>query len=158
LDNIATKNSAENFPIIDAKLVNISEIAPDFKLSFSEEQYIKLQKGLIPEAMEDKWFIYFENDWLYFHRSWTGRGIFRVEIIKEENGCESEKYTIKEFYVERDEVKNGDDKFDFDVLLQLILWGLLEIDVRNSFSEKYVDGTSGLMLTWALFGRLFISD
>jgi hypothetical protein len=30
--------------------------------------------------MEDKWFVYCKDDWLYFHRSWTGAGIFGVQF------------------------------------------------------------------------------
>jgi len=157
LENTATKESAKNTPIIKEKRVNISEIAPDTVISFSHEQYLKLQKGLIPKAMEDKWFIYFEEDCLYFHRSWTGLGIYRAEIIKENDAEEDKKYTIKEFYLETDEktYKDGDNKFDLDILLQLIFWGLLGIDTRNSFIEKYGSGTSGAMLIWSLFGRMF---
>ena len=40
----------------------------------------KLQEGLIPESMEDKWFVYFEDPFLYFHRSWTGTPVYRVEL------------------------------------------------------------------------------
>jgi hypothetical protein len=30
--------------------------------------------------MDDRWFIFFESDWLYFHRSWTGDCIFAVRL------------------------------------------------------------------------------
>ena len=30
--------------------------------------------------MDDKWFVFFENEWLYFHRSWTGACIFGVQL------------------------------------------------------------------------------
>jgi len=159
LDNVATKESVKNSPIVKEKRVIISEIASDTVISFSQEQYLKLQEGLIPKAMEDKWFIYFENDSLYFHRSWTGLGIYRAEIIKEDIG-EDKKYAIKEFYLETDEeiYKDGDNKFDLDILLQLIFCGLLGIDTRNSFIEKYGEGTSGTMLIWSLFGRMFFPE
>jgi len=32
--------------------------------------------GLVPEEIEDKWFIYWEDDTLFFHRSWTGNCIY----------------------------------------------------------------------------------
>lgn len=32
----------------------------------------RLKRGFVPVQMEHKWFIYFEGDWLRFHRSWTG--------------------------------------------------------------------------------------
>ena len=30
--------------------------------------------------MEDSWFIYLKDNWLYFHRSWTGYAIYAVEF------------------------------------------------------------------------------
>ena len=32
--------------------------------------------------MEDKWFIFMEDDCLHFHRSWTGGGIYKVFLLK----------------------------------------------------------------------------
>lgn len=37
-------------------------------------------RGLVPIEMEDKWFIYFLDGWLYFHRSWTGACIYAVRL------------------------------------------------------------------------------
>lgn len=45
------------------------------------EKDIKILKnGHKPEAMEDKWFWYVENNKLYVHRSWTGFCIYIVEL------------------------------------------------------------------------------
>jgi hypothetical protein len=35
--------------------------------------------------MDDGWFVFFEKDWLDFHRRWTGRSIFQVRF-KTQNG------------------------------------------------------------------------
>jgi len=150
----------KTYPIKNPKLINIAETTPGVALSFSEEQYLKLQKGLIPQKMEDKWYINFENDWLYFHRSWTGAEILRTEIIKENSESEGMKYSIKEFYAERDEGENsgGDDVFDLAVLTQLIYWGLLGIDIRDDFIQKYGSGPKNTMLVWSVFGRLFFPE
>jgi hypothetical protein len=43
-----------------------------FNRTFPEEEYQLLGLGLIPEVMEDKWFIYLDGDWLVVHRGWTG--------------------------------------------------------------------------------------
>ncbi|MGB6299866.1 MAG: hypothetical protein WBF90_27350 [Rivularia sp. (in: cyanobacteria)] len=47
---------------------------------FTKEEYEYLSWGLIPKRMEDKWFIYLEDNWLYFHRSWSGFCIFKVRL------------------------------------------------------------------------------
>ena len=36
--------------------------------SFDAAEWDALQQGVIPEEMEDKWFIYEEGGWLNFHR------------------------------------------------------------------------------------------
>lgn len=51
-----------------------------YERNFSEEELKLLSYGFIPEEMEDKWFIYMENNTLYFHRSWTGICIFKIEF------------------------------------------------------------------------------
>lgn len=50
----------------------------DWKLN--DEQIQLLKTGFKPESMEDEWFIYYEDNTLNFHRSWTGYCIFKVEI------------------------------------------------------------------------------
>ena len=39
-----------------------------------------MREGVIPREMEDKWFIYFKDGWLNFHRSWTGAHVFALRL------------------------------------------------------------------------------
>ena len=50
-----------------------------YHAAFDADQLVHLKAGLIPQAMEDKWFIYFEE--LFFHRSWTGHTISTIVAI-----------------------------------------------------------------------------
>ena len=50
---------------------------------FSQSQMDRIHAGLIPEEMEDKWFIYWHEATLYFHRSWTGFCIYIVHFVQE---------------------------------------------------------------------------
>jgi len=45
----------------------------------SLEEYERISFGLRPRQMEDKWFIFLEDDWLYLHRSWTGTCVYKVQ-------------------------------------------------------------------------------
>lgn len=47
---------------------------------YSAEAIGKIQRGFIPEEMEDKWFIYWQDDRLIFHRSWTGYCIYQLQF------------------------------------------------------------------------------
>ncbi len=55
---------------------------------FDTEQFGCLKIGLIPQQMEDKWFIYYEEPHLYFHRSWTGQPVYRLALRTTQNGAE----------------------------------------------------------------------
>jgi ADP-ribosyl-[dinitrogen reductase] hydrolase len=55
-------------------------------LLYSPEQFEEIRMGLYPLEMEDKWFVYFEEPWLYFHRSWTGMLLYQVRFEPAEGG------------------------------------------------------------------------
>jgi hypothetical protein len=57
-----------------------SGIAIPFQATFSGEEVDKLREGLVPEVMEDKWFIYLQEPHLFLHRSWTGQPVYRVKL------------------------------------------------------------------------------
>lgn len=52
----------------------------DLALSLTASQFETMKQGVIPQEMEDRWFIFFEDGWLNLHRSWTGFCIFRIKI------------------------------------------------------------------------------
>ena len=52
---------------------------------FPFEEYERICRGLKPETMEGKWFIYLEGDWVVFHRSWTGMCIYKIRLEQEAN-------------------------------------------------------------------------
>jgi hypothetical protein len=57
-----------------------------FARSFSREEYLEMAEGFLPAQMEDKWFIYCEDNTFYFHRSWTGHCIFTMELEQTPEG------------------------------------------------------------------------
>ena len=46
----------------------------------------KIMSGYKPEDMDDRWFIYYEDSWVYFVRSWTGYHIFGFKLAVSPNG------------------------------------------------------------------------
>jgi hypothetical protein len=84
---------------------------------FTAGEYESIRHGLIPEQMEDKWFIFLEGDTLYFHRSWTGHCIFQVSLKRE-----GEKYAVSDALVNRNAGQYGvtDDGYDERLLTYLI--------------------------------------
>ena len=54
------------------------------KKKLTSEQLETLMRGHVPQAMEDKWFWFYEDDRLYIHRSWTGICIYILRFYTEE--------------------------------------------------------------------------
>lgn len=148
MNEIATKSTCQNYPIDSPKRIDID-------LHFSDKRFAKLIKGIIPQQMEDKWFIYYENEWLYFHRSWTGFGIYKAQLNKKENG-----YSIKEFWVERNQkkYKNEDDNSDIETFSFLITRGLLGINVCQIYFNKIVNTETDIIKGWSNFGNLLYTN
>jgi len=67
--------------------------------------------------MEDKWFIYLEQDWLYFHRSWTGFCTYAVRLSATGEGTR-----VVEAWVTRDpaQYRTADDQRDAEILGYLV--------------------------------------
>ena len=89
---------------------------------FTREEYKYLSWGLIPRSMDDKWFIYLEDNWLYFHRSWTGYCIFQVRLEIFEDG-----HQIAEAWV-NDDPEQCCDKF-------LLFW--IDSLIRRNQEKEY---------------------
>jgi 8-oxo-dGTP diphosphatase len=141
MSNTADRSSWKNLPLSSQReKLNIERV-------FSEEEYSRLSKGLIPEVMEDKWFIFMENNVLYFHRSWTGICIYEVYF--------DNKRAIKEVWVNRnhEQYKVTDNDHDEKLLMFLINNFLLgqktsfpvpsniPSDLSNGVYQHHVSGT-----------------
>ena len=79
----------------DWKALDMPEETETFTLTrhFSEQQMRVLERGHVPEEMEDKWFWYVEDNKLYAHRSWTGYCIYILEFSADDN----HKVTVNRF-------------------------------------------------------------
>lgn len=55
-----------------------------FEKELTAAEIEQLKEGLLPQEMEDKWFMYYQDGKLFVHRSWTGFCIYIVDIS--ENG------------------------------------------------------------------------
>jgi O-acetyl-ADP-ribose deacetylase (regulator of RNase III) len=85
--------------------------------SYTPREFERLKRGEFPLEMEDKWFVFYEEPWLYLHRSWTGICIFQVRF---EPAASSAR--IAEAWVTRDpeHYKSDDPARDADLLLAML--------------------------------------
>ena len=79
---------------------------------YSELDVERMMKGIIPKDMDDKWFIYYRDGWLYFHRSWTGFCIFQVKLSNSKSGKQ-----ITEAWVNRDKTQYDSDGIEEDAFM-----------------------------------------
>jgi hypothetical protein len=124
-------------------------------LCFTNEQVEQMKRGLIPEVMEDKWFIYHNSDWLYFHRSWTGFGIYKAKLVKIDEG-----YAINSFWAERNPEKysNEDDNEDRESIIFLISQGLLGLNVSDFYADSNVNTPQDAVKMWSHFGKMLFGN
>ena len=93
---------------------------------FSLQEFQRIQRGLVPKEMEDKWFIYWQDDALFFHRSWSGYCIFVVRFVSEGEGY---RMVSAELNRDPDQYKQLDDRSDarlIDDLIDSLLGPLLK--------------------------------
>ena len=51
-----------------------------FTRRFTASEFERMAAGLIATDMDEKWFVYLDDDTFYFHRDWTGLCVFRVRL------------------------------------------------------------------------------
>ena len=114
LDTVATRYSYWD---ILRPMSALHEQLP-FARTFTRGEYNLVARGLVPAGMDDRWFIFLENDKLYFHRSWTGLCIYQITLDRTD--CDS--IVVTEALVNRDpdEYKIADNEFDVALLSFLI--------------------------------------
>jgi hypothetical protein len=109
---VATRESWTSVPLPE-KRTSLS-----LQREFTQEEFELIRCGLIPEAMEDKWFIFLEENVLYFHRSWTGYCIYQLSLSKH-----GTTYTVVETFANRDPSQYSigtNDGYDEELLNFLI--------------------------------------
>jgi hypothetical protein len=78
------------------KTLSTPEAHPGLPLDipYSESEFNEIRMGLYPLEMEDKWFVYYEEPWLYLHRSWTGMLAYRVRLEPDERGLQATEAVV----------------------------------------------------------------
>ena len=94
----------------------------------------RIRLGYIPHIMEEKWFIFVEEDRLFAHRSWTGLGVYEATFAPVDDG-----YVIESAVVtgNRSEYKRSSDQDESQILEVLIAGHLLGQSLSESqLAEK----------------------
>ena len=122
----------------------IGFLEPDAPLFVStQEEMTMIQKGVVPQQMEDKWFIYYADSHLYFNRSWTGFCIYILRFDEQEKGAVS-----VDFRANRDpsQITENHDESSKETLSYLIEMLLLHRPAQ-------FPGDGGPLAAWSVAGR-----
>ena len=100
---------------------------------WTDDEMGAIRRGYVPWIMDEKWFIFMEQNRLFAHRSWTGIGIYEATFASTEGG-----YVIESAVVTGDETKyrRSSDKAESLTLEALIASYLLQ----ESLSEEQLAG------------------
>ena len=107
-----------------------------------------IRQGVIPEVMEDKWFIYWNDDALFFHRSWTGFCIYVVRFA-----ADGDTWRMIQADVNRDRRQYEETDDDRDALLISYLIDVLLLGRHAEFPHAGSSAGESVIANWSLVGR-----
>lgn len=121
--------------------------------AFSPQEMKRIRKGLVPQQMEDKWFIYWKDEILFFHRSWTGFCIYVVRFATEGDSCR-----MIEADVNRDPEQNteADEQKDAEMISYLI--DVLLLDREATFPSDETSPGKRALGEWSEIGRAVLGQ
>lgn len=116
--------------------------------SFSPSEIQRMRAGLVPQEMEDKWFVYWQNDRLFFHRSWTGFCVYVVRFISQ-GDC----YRMIEADVNRDPEQYSETNDQRDAVMISHLIDVLLLRQQATFPTADSSPETAALMQWSQVGR-----
>ena len=83
---------------------------------YTAVEFDRIKLGRVPREMEDKWFVFYEEPWLHFHRSWTGFGVYQVRFESVEGISR-----VAEAFVSRDQEQYRSTNAKSDALFLAVM-------------------------------------
>ena len=122
--------------------------------AFSLQEMERICRGLIPQQMEDKWFIYYRDDVLYFHRSWTG---FCIYVVRFE--VDDEQGRMVEAEVNRDAEQYSETSDAFEAKMISYLTDVLLLHQAAKFPrDESTDEDTNIIRNWSQVGRAMLGE
>ncbi len=121
----------------------------ELDLTISSNDFFRIMQGLIPASISDRWFIYYKDNWLYLHRSWTGHCIFQLRFQEREGN-----YKVVGAIANRhkQQYKSNDITLDAEII-KLVLFSQL-IGKPYRLSDKFQEVKRPFSRAWDIVGPL----
>ncbi|MFC5216705.1 hypothetical protein [Streptomyces coerulescens] len=105
---------------------------------WSDEDWERIQLGYAARDMDEKWNVFAEDEVVFLHRSWTGRGVFEATFAPEGDGG----WRIASAVVERDPERYRGTDDDYDCLmLELVISAIVLGEPAHELRSKLVELT-----------------
>ena len=124
-----------------------------FDRYFNHQEMKIIKLGLIPEQMEDKWFVYYQKCSLFFHRSWTGFCIYVVHFEENRGGFQATRFEVNR---DPSQYKGVDDLRDCEMVS--CLFDILLLRRPASFPSSSDKKESALLQEWCSVGRAMLGE
>lgn len=141
----ATRRHWKNYPLTaQHKQINL-------KIDFPADDMTRIKRGVLPREMEDKWFMFFEDDKLYCHRSWTGLCVYVAHFNPQEGGAALSMLELDD----TNDLVRGDDAAMVHQFLWLI--AVLMFDSRASYPASGSPEKDAID-AWVMAGRAYYKE
>jgi hypothetical protein len=90
--------------------------------TFQENEMQGIKRGFVPPTFDERWYIFYEEGRLYFHRGWTGFCVYVVRFRESKRG-----FNAWQLQANRNPKQYGvsDDSYDCQMVFWLIDFFLL---------------------------------
>lgn len=123
-----------------------------YQRKFTMQEYHKLGFGLAPANKDEKWFVFMENEQLFFHRNITGECVYALHLQNESNRC----YSIKEAWHNLHfQLEPGYAVALLDYLIDRLL---LSKQVSFPFPQKMTDPIERVFFRYQMVGSSLAND
>lgn len=101
--------------------------------AYTDNEFSSIMEGKMPEVFEDHWFIFYEEPYLYLHRSWTGVCIYQVRFETTNDGARVVEALVNRDVAQWRETSDARDA----ALLSIHLDGRAGRNVKNAMLEYF---------------------
>ncbi len=116
---------------------------------YTTDEMELIRRGVVPQDIQQHWFMFFEQECLFCHRIWTGYCIYAVQFAQQGDG-----WVIRKAEVNRnpEQYQETNDAYDAEMLLFLIDRLLLRKDVPSP-KRPYDTPANDAQRGWLDIGR-----
>jgi len=121
--------------------------------TFLPQEMRRIRRGLVPEQMEDKWFIYWKDDTLFFHRSWTGICVYVIHFAA---AGDSNRMLAADVNRDPEQYSETSDERDAEMISYLVDVLLLRRDAV--FPNDEPSSEKQALTNWSQVGRAMLGQ